>query len=325
MGRTSLVLTMGEPSGIAPEITIKAWRDRNKAGLPSFFVLGDPSLYADAPVTEIRAPEEAAAVFDTALPVLPVRLEKPVVTGVPDASHAAAVIESIDRAARFCRDGRARAVVTNPIQKSSLQQSGLFVFPGHTEYLAHLDGGAAEPVMMLAAKDLRVVPLTIHIALKDVPAAITKESICCTVRTLHKALKKDFGISAPRIAVAGLNPHAGEGGAFGREEIETITPALGILRMEGIAVSGPHAADTLFHEEARAKYDAALCMYHDQALIPLKTLDFHGGVNVTLGLGFIRTSPDHGTALGIAGQGVANHQSLVQALLLADTLAKKRG
>lgn len=312
-----LALTMGEPAGIAPEITIKAWQDRRKTALPCFFVIGDPFLYGGVPVVEIKAPQEALAVFDAELPVLPVRLAKAVKTGAPDSANAAAVLESIEKAVSFCRDGNAAAVVTNPIQKSSLQKSGLFPFPGHTEYLAHLTGGAM-PVMMLAAKDLRVVPLTIHMALKDVPLAITQDLICKTARIIHAAL------GAPRIAVAGLNPHAGEEGAFGREEIEIIAPAIAMLKAEGLLVSGPHSADTLFHAEARAGYDVALCMYHDQALIPLKTLDFHGGVNVTLGLDIIRTSPDHGTALGIAGQGIANHQSLVHALILAGDMAKKR-
>lgn len=285
--------------------------------LPCFFVIGDPVLYADIPVVEIKAPEEAAAVFDTAMPVLPVKLAKASNTGAPDSANAAAVLESIDKALSFCRAGTAAAIVTNPIQKSSLQKSGLFPFPGHTEYLAHLMDGAM-PVMMLAAKDLRVVPLTIHMALKDVPSAITQDLICRTARIIHTAL------GAPRIAVAGLNPHAGEEGAFGQEEIAIIAPAIETLKAEGILADGPYSADTLFHAEARARYDVALCMYHDQALIPLKTLDFHGGVNVTLGLDIIRTSPDHGTALGIAGQGIANPQSLVQALILAGHMAKKR-
>lgn len=317
MGALPLAVTMGEPAGIGPDITIKAWQDRRKMALPCFFVIGDPDLYEHAAV--IERPEQAADLFDTALPVLPVKLPAPNVWGAPDTRNAGAVMESIDRAVAFCAQGLAGAVVTNPIQKSSLQKSGLFPFPGHTEYLAHLRGATTPPVMMLAARDLRVVPLTIHTALKDVPAAITQDLIRETVHTIHKAFDPP-----PRIAVAGLNPHAGEDGAFGREEIDIITPAIQSLRAEGLCVSGPHSADTLFHLEARAGYDVALCMYHDQALIPLKTLDFHGGVNITLGLDIIRTSPDHGTALSLAGKGLASHQSLVQALLLAGDRAKKR-
>ncbi len=319
-----LAVTMGEPAGIAPEITIKAWQDRHKMGLPCFFVIGDPSLYKTAPVKILDAPSEAQAVFREFLPILPLKNNVRSVSGNPESHNAAAVIESIDRAVGFCVNGLAGAVVTNPIQKSSLQKSGLFDFPGHTEYLAHLADAKNPPVMMLVAKDLRVVPLTIHMPLKDVAGVITQELICDTARTINAALKKDLGIVSPRIAVAGLNPHAGEDGAFGSEEIKVITPAVTRLKREGLAIEGPHSADTLFHPEARSQYDVALCMYHDQALIPLKTLDFHGGVNVTLGLDIIRTSPDHGTALAIAGSGKASHQSLVQAMIFAGDMVKKR-
>ncbi len=310
-----LALTMGDPAGIAPEITLKAWQGRSNWNLPPFFVIGDPVLYNGAKV--ITSPAQASEVFKDALPVLPLALKAQVKPGVLDSANAPVVLESIRRGVAFCDSGEAFAIVTNPIHKSVLKKSGLFDFPGHTEYLAYLTKSKTPPVMMLAAKDLRVVPLTIHMALKDVPKTITENLICATGRTIHAAL------GHPRIAVAGLNPHAGEEGAFGTEEIEIIAPAIERLKKEGLNISGPHSGDTLFHADMRKTYDIALCMYHDQALIPLKTLDFHGGGNVTLGLPIIRTSPDHGTALGIAGQGVANPQSLVQALLLAESLARK--
>lgn len=310
-----LALTMGEPSGIAPEITVKAWEARRKFNLPPFFVIGDPALYPAAQI--IETPAQGVEVFESALPVLPLLLKEKAVAGQLNPANAPCVLESIQRAVKFCENGQARALITNPIHKSVLQKSGLFDFPGHTEYLAHLTGSKTPPVMMLAAKELRVVPLTIHMPLKDVPASITEDLIMQTARTIYAALDN------PRIAVAGLNPHAGEDGAFGAEEIDIIAPAIKKLKAEGLTISGPHSADTMFHDDIRRTYDVALCMYHDQALIPLKTLDFHGGVNVTLGLPVIRTSPDHGTALPIAGQGMANPQSLVQALLFADSLAKK--
>ncbi len=310
-----LALTMGDPAGIAPEITLKAWQGRNNWNLPPFFVIGDPALYDGA--QQITSPARAIDVFKDALPVLPLALNAKANPGVLDSANAPPVLESIRRAVAFCESGEAAAIVTNPIHKAILKKSGSFDFPGHTEYLAHLTNSKTPPVMMLAAKELRVVPLTIHMALKDVPQNITQDLICATARTINVALDN------PRIAVAGLNPHAGEEGAFGTEEIEIIVPAIERLKAEGLKISGPHSGDTLFHADMRRTYDVALCMYHDQALIPLKTLDFHGGVNVTLGLPIIRTSPDHGTALGIAGQGVANPQSLVQALLLAESLARK--
>ncbi len=310
-----LALTMGDPAGIAPEITLKAWEGRNNWNLPTFFVIGDPALYDGA--QPITSPAQAIEVFKDFLPVLPLALNAKATPGVLDSANAPAVLESIRRAVAFCERGEASAIVTNPIHKSILKKSGLFYFAGHTEYLAHLTHSKTAPVMMLAAKGLRVVPLTIHMPLKDVSHTITGDLICATARTINVALDH------PRIAVAGLNPHAGEEGAFGTEEIDIIAPAIERLKAEGLRISGPYSGDTLFHADRRKTYDVALCMYHDQALIPLKTLDFHGGVNVTLGLPIIRTSPDHGTALSIAGQGVANPQSLVQAFLLAESLAQK--
>ena len=240
--------------------------------------------------------------------------------GQPDPRNAAAVIEVIARGVDLVMRGEASALTTAPIHKKALMDGAGFRFPGHTEYLAHL-AGVERVVMMLACPDLRVVPTTIHIALADVPDALTPELLRDTIRITHAALRQDFGVTAPRIAVAGLNPHAGEGGAMGREEIDTITPVIEALRAEGLALSGPQSADTMFHAGARAGYDAAICMYHDQALIPIKTLDFDAGVNVTLGLPFVRTSPDHGTAFDIAGKGVADPSSTLAALRMAARLS----
>lgn len=322
---------MGEPAGIGAEITLKAWRMRHGRNLPEFAVLADPhhleevcaDLGLNVPVNVIDDLSEVEEIFDRALPVLPVPLAVPSVPGIPGPENAQAVQDSIEQAVDLCRTGQAGGIVTNPIHKAVLAAAG-FAYPGHTEYLAALCGGNDIPVMMLAALNLRVVPLTIHIALKDVPKAVTQDLIISRARITYAALRRDFGIENPCLAVAGLNPHAGEDGKFGREEMEIIAPAVELLRAEGLNVTGPHAADTLFFEEARQNYDAALCMYHDQALIPVKTLDFHGGVNVTLGLPIIRTSPDHGTALNIAGQGVARPDSLTAALNMAGEMAKAR-
>ncbi len=324
MSLKPIALTMGEPAGIAPEITAAAWRDRAEKNLPPFFVIGDPGLYADhVPVQEIESPQEASAVFEAALPVLPLSLNKSVKAGTPFVENAPCVIESIEKAVRYALEGEVSAIVTNPIQKSVLTQAG-FAFPGHTEFLADLCAGNLHPVMMLASKGLKVVPLTVHTALANVPSLITQEIITETARIVLNALKSDFGLKSPRLAVAGLNPHAGEAGQFGREEIDIIQPAIETLKNEGHDVSGPHSADTMFHEEARKNYDAALCMYHDQALIPLKTLDFHGGVNITLGLPIVRTSPDHGTALEISGKGQAKPDSLMAALFKLSEIVRNR-
>lgn len=323
-----IVLSMGEPAGIGGELTLKAWKASQNQGIHPFFTIDDPArlqaIDPDVSIEIIDHPEQALEVFGRAVPVLPLELSDPPILGSLNPKNGAAVLESIKRGVDFCLKGEAAALVTNPIHKAVLMDAG-FNHPGHTEYVADLCGRNEIPVMMLAAKDLRVVPLTVHVALSQVPSMITKDMICERVRIVNYALKRDYKIETPRIAVCGLNPHAGENGKFGLEDQEVITPALEVLKTEGIDVSGPHPADTLFHEEARKKYDIAIGMYHDQALIPLKTLDFHGGVNVTLGLSVVRTSPDHGTALDIAGKAIANPQSLINAIKVAVEIATNRG
>ncbi len=320
-----LALTMGDPAGIGPELSLLAWQAL-RAGGPAFALLADPAHLAPpssaVPVRIVSDMAEAAAAFSDALPVLPVPLGAPPVPGRPDPANAAATLASIERAVRLAQSGEAAAVVTNPISKATLYAAG-FRHPGHTEFLAALTG-APLPVMMLANDFLRVVPVTIHVSLRAALDGLTTAGIIAAGRILAAALRQQFGIPQPRIAVAGLNPHAGEGGAMGAEEATLIQPAIEALLAEGIAVTGPHPPDTLFTPAARAGYDAALCMYHDQALIPLKTLDMASGVNITLGLPIIRTSPDHGTAFDIAGSGRADPASLIAALRLAATLAGKR-
>ena len=325
-----LALSMGEPAGIGGEITLLAWLRRG-ANVPVFYAIDDPDRLAalarklgwDVPVRPIAAPADAAAVFPAALPVLPVGGRVQAAPGRPVIADAALVLRAIDMAVADARAGRAAAVVTNPINKDALYRAG-FRHPGHTEYLAELAGVAEGAVMMLACPELRVVPVTIHLALRDAVAALTPAAIVHAGRVADAALRREFGIARPRLAVAGLNPHAGEGGSLGREDIEIVAPAIATLCAAGIDARGPLAADTMFHAAARRGYDAALCMYHDQALIPLKTIDFDGGVNVTLGLPFIRTSPDHGTALDIAGTGRARPDSLIAALKLAAEMAARR-
>jgi len=325
-----LAVTMGEPAGIGGEIALKAWLDR-AAGLPPFYLRDDPERIAGlaaglgwpVPVREIAAPDEAVAVFAAALPVAPIGIRPRGHAGHPDPADAPAVIAAIDSAVADVRDGRAAALVTNPIHKDSLYRAG-FRHPGHTEYLAELAGGGRTPVMMLVCPELRVVPVTIHLPLRRVVDALSAEAIVTAAHITDTALRADFGIAAPVLAISGLNPHAGEAGGLGREEIEIIEPAIAVLRGKGIDARGPLAADTMFHAAARRSYDAALCMYHDQALIPIKTIDFDGGVNVTLGLPFVRTSPDHGTAFGIAGKGIARAGSLIAALRLAAGMAATR-
>jgi len=318
----ALVLTCGEPAGIGPEIAARAWEALG-ARLP-FAWIGDPAhLPSGVPVREVTEPGEAAHAAASALPVLPHAFPTPATPGRPAAQNAAEVVAVIARAVQLVQSGAAAGLVTGPIHKKALQDGAGFAYPGHTEYLAAL-AGADRVVMMLACPDLRVVPATIHVPLAEVPAALTAEGLTATIRITHAALRRDFGIAVPRIAVAGLNPHAGEGGAIGGEEIELIGPVLAGLRAEGYALDGPLSADTMFHPAARARYDAAVAMYHDQALIPIKTIDFAGGVNVTLGLPFIRTSPDHGTAFDIAGQGRADATSLIAALRMADAMARAR-
>lgn len=322
-----IAITMGEPAGIGGELTIKAWQERHKEDLPPFFAIDEierlQSIDPSVPIEEIQNPLEALDVFDEALPVLQCPLKEPAVLGTLNSKNGVCVIQSIDRAVQYCMDGQASALVTNPIHKAALYDVG-FDHPGHTEFVAHLCGKGETPIMMLAAQELRVVPLTVHIPLKDVPAAISQDLIIEKARIVHESMKADFKIASPRIAVCGLNPHAGEDGKIGQEDREVIEPAIEKLKAEGLNISGPYPADTMFHEEAREGYDVALGMYHDQALIPLKTVDFHGGVNVTMGLSVVRTSPDHGTALDIAGQGVANPKSFINAIKMADDIAGNR-
>ena len=316
-----LALTMGDPAGIGGELTVRAWQALHASG-PAFTAIDDPSRLHGVPVCTVGSLAEAAGVFAEALPVLPVRLAARVVLGSPDRANAAATIASIERAVQLAQAHEATAVVTNPISKAVLYAAG-FRHPGHTEFLAELTG-CRHPVMMLANDFLRVVPVTIHVSLRAALDGLTTEAIIATSRITATALRVQFGIASPRLAIAGLNPHAGEGGAMGDEEARLIAPAIAALRAEGITVSGPHPPDTMFTPAARAGYDAAICMYHDQALIPLKTLDMASGVNVTLGLPIIRTSPDHGTAFDIAGRGCADPASLIAALRLAATLAERR-
>ncbi len=331
-----LAVTMGDPAGIGLDITLTAFADRARRPLPSFVLYADPdavtarahAISVGVKVRVIVAPADLAQGPTDALAVIPIPLARPVVPGKPDPANGAAVIASIERAVAAVVAGEAAAVVTNPISKQTLYATG-FKHPGHTEFLAelaqrHMGSGPVTPVMMLASDELRVVPLTIHVALADVPRRITQATIAETVRITAAALIHDFGIPHPRIAVAGLNPHAGEGGAIGREDADIIAPAIAALRAAGLDVRGPLSADTMFHAAARATYDAAIAMYHDQALIPIKTLAFDRGVNVTLGLPFVRTSPDHGTAFDIAGRGLADATSLVEAMRLADRMARAR-
>ena len=319
-----IALTSGDPSGVGLEISGKAWAAL-KADVP-FFLIADPdhvSQATDVPVTVITSPEQACDAAKTALPVLPLSFPAKPLIGAETPQNAAAIIASIEQAVGFVQSGQAVAVCTNPINKKVLKDGADFAHPGHTEFLAYL-GGVEASVMMLCAPELKAVPTTIHIALADVPTALTPELIRYTITTTHRALLRDFGVNVPVIAVAGLNPHAGEGGNMGREELDYIAAALDDLRATGIEILGPLPADTMFHPQARARYDAAVCMYHDQALIPLKTLNFSAGVNTTLGLPFIRTSPDHGTAFDIAGRGIADPNSLIEALKQASDMAENR-
>lgn len=326
-----LALTMGDPSGIGLDVTLDLWLERVRLDLPAFLFIGDgEALLARAAARGLdiavaaATPETAATVFDEAIPVHAVPLVEPAIAGKPSSKNAGPIIAAIETAVTLTMAGRTSAVVTNPIAKAVLYDSG-FPFPGHTEYLADLaaraTGKQALPVMLLAGPKLRSVPVTIHIPLKDVPAALTEDLVFETALVTARDLKQRFGIAAPRLAVAGLNPHAGEGGALGLEDTAIVAPAIERLKELGIDAVGPLPADTMFHEAARATYDVAICMYHDQALIPAKALGFDDSVNVTLGLPFIRTSPDHGTAFSLAGTGQAKPDSLLAALRLAHELA----
>ncbi len=329
-----LALTLGDPAGIGPEIICKAWKALR--GVPqAFMVVGDYDalvaacgVRAEIVVRRVGGPDEAQAVFHDALPVLDLPLRAPVVAGKASPAYAAAVIGWIETGAGLALSGAVSGLVTAPIAKAPLYDAG-FQFPGHTEFLADLTSGAPHegprgPVMMLTAKDLRAVLVTIHQPLLRAIAGLSIDAIMQTARVTEAALRRDFGIARPRLALAGLNPHAGEGGAIGREEIEILNPAAERLRAEGVSCSDAKPADSLFHEEARGAYDAVICLYHDQALIPVKTLDFWGGVNVTLGLPIIRTSPDHGVGFDIAGRGLARPESLIAAIRLAGEIALQR-
>jgi 4-hydroxythreonine-4-phosphate dehydrogenase len=325
-----LALTLGEPAGIGPDITLKAWLRRDELKLPPFYLLGDrdflqqraKTLGLDVKLADVDA-GDAAAAFARALPVVATGRTATALPGRPDGASADAAMASIRQAVSDERAGRAGAVVTNPIAKSVLYRAG-FQHPGHTEFLAELassNGRTPQPVMMLWSPVLVVVPVTIHLSLREAVEKLSTDLIVTTARIVAASLKARFGLANPRLAIAGLNPHAGEDGSLGTEDLTIVAPAIEILRGDGITVAGPLPADTMFHDAARKTYDCAICMYHDQALIPVKTLAFDDAVNVTLGLPFIRTSPDHGTAFDIAGTGRANPASLIAALRLAARMA----
>ncbi len=328
-----LALTCGDPGGIGLDIAILSWRLRHSDGVPAFYLLARPEvvterarlLGAEVPVRQTTA-VEALSDFPDALPVVALENSQRAEPGHSLATNATATIEAIDRAVRDVMTGHAAAVVTLPIAKKPLHEAG-FGFPGHTEYLAHLakrhTGISLTPIMMLSGPRLRTIPVTVHVQLAEVPSLLTVEKIIRTCKIAASDLRTRFGITNPRLAVSGLNPHAGEDGAFGGEDATIIRPAVEALIADGLSATGPQPADTMFHDEARDRYDVAVCMYHDQALIPVKALDFEKTVNVTLGLPFIRTSPDHGTAFDLAGTGKANPRSLIEALKLADTLVRR--
>jgi 4-hydroxythreonine-4-phosphate dehydrogenase len=327
---------MGDPAGIGPDISLTAWQSLAGGNGPCFFVIGDQDVFRKRAsllggglrVITIGSTAEAANAFADGLPVLPLDIpSRPVETGIPDPRNALSIVTSIERAVSLVFDGEAAGVVTNPIAKSVLMERG-FRHAGHTEFLAELaerhGAGTHTPVMLMASPRLKVVPVTVHIPLREVAAALTRDRLIEVATIVDGSLRRDFGIANPRIAVCGLNPHAGENGVLGGEEIEVISPAIEALRGQGLIISGPHSADTLFHEAARETYDAVLAMYHDQGLIPFKTMSFEDGVNVTLGLPFVRTSPDHGTAFSLAGTGRANPASFIEALRVAANIAHNR-
>ncbi|WP_310619934.1 4-hydroxythreonine-4-phosphate dehydrogenase PdxA [Flexibacterium corallicola] len=330
--KKALAVTMGDPSGIGPDITLLAWQERYKRDIPCFYLIADPAFIQERikllglPMKiKETTPENARFAFDTHLPVVPLSGSVSASCGVPSSTNAALVLESIATAVQHVQTNRADAVVTNPICKSSLYSAG-FKHPGHTEYLASLatdmDGVEPTPVMLLAGPQLMTVPLTVHIPLQEVPATLTEDLIIEKARIVHRDMKARFGLASPRLAICGLNPHAGENGTMGLEDRDVILPAIKKLQEEGIEASGPHPADTIFHPGARNSYDVVLAAYHDQALIPVKTIAFDETVNVTLGLPFVRTSPDHGTAFSLAGTGKASAGSLSAAMRLAVALAE---
>lgn len=331
-----IALTMGDPAGIGPDIALAAWQARRQESLPPFFLVGDPDLLQargkqlglDVPVRCCEPSDDLANIFENALPVLSVPLTYPVKAGIPDPHAAPAIIKAIEIGVDLIYAGTASAVVTNPINKALLLETG-FSHPGHTEFLgilARRHGGEAFPVMMLASEEFRVIPATVHIPLRAVPEALNKTLLLRTIEVTADCLTGWFGVPSPRIAVTGLNPHAGESGAIGREEIEIIAPAIDEARSKGLNdISGPYPADTIFQKRLRRTYDAVITMYHDQALVPIKTLAFDRAVNLTPGLPFIRTSPDHGTAYDLAGTGKARPTSLMEAIRLAAKLAATAG
>ncbi|HEX8572187.1 MAG TPA: 4-hydroxythreonine-4-phosphate dehydrogenase PdxA [Allosphingosinicella sp.] len=321
-----LAVALGDPAGIGPEITAKAWERREAEGLPPFFAVGAPEALRavwDGPIEVVAGPDEAAHCFRDRLPVIRIDAAGATEPGSPTLEGARNALDSLELAVGLTRSGASSALVTGPVSKAQLYAIG-FTHPGQTEFVAERCGIAAEMVaMMLAGPTLRTVPVTTHVALRDVPGLVTAELIVARGRTTIRALRRLFGIEWPRLAVAGLNPHAGEGGALGREEIDFVIPAIERLREEEADVTGPHAPDTLFHLRMRSTYDAALCLYHDQALVPLKTLHFDEGVNITLGLPIVRTSPDHGTAFALAGQDRALPTAMVAALKMAADCARR--
>ena len=326
-----LAVSLGDPAGVGPELICEAWARREAELLPPFFVAGGLDTLAQAgrmrgfpiPLVEVDDPAEAAGAFGSALPVIG-RFDSGYHPGLPEEAGGQLAFESLETAARLAVSGQASGLVTGPIAKAELAKVG-FAFPGQTEFVAHACGIAAEDaVMMLAGPQLRTVPMTVHCALAEVPGRLSIELIVRRSRIVSRALQRDFGIERPRLAITGLNPHAGEQGRMGREEIAIIAPAIGRLRDEGIEATGPHPADTLFAPHKRGDYDVAIAMYHDQALVPLKTLDFDEGVNVTLGLPIVRTSPDHGTAFDIAGKGIARAEAMIAAIRMAGECAARR-
>jgi 4-hydroxythreonine-4-phosphate dehydrogenase len=326
-----LALSLGDPGGVGPEIVGKAWLALRDERRSAFMVVGDASLVAaqGLPVARVDSAQEAARIYPDALPVMDRPCPVNVQPGRPDPALAGAITGWIEQAVTLTLSAETAGVVTCPIAKAPLYQAG-FRFPGHTEFIAELTAaapfdGVRGPVMMLTARDLRACLVTIHVPLNEVPELVTMDRVLLTARVVHEALIRDFGIQRPRLALAGLNPHAGEGGAIGLEEREVLLPAAEQLRAQGVDITDPLPADTLFHDEARATYDAAICLYHDQGLIPVKTLDFWGGVNATLGLPIVRTSPDHGVGYDIAGKGLARPDSLIAAIRLASEMAARRG
>ncbi|MBC7504948.1 MAG: 4-hydroxythreonine-4-phosphate dehydrogenase PdxA [Sandarakinorhabdus sp.] len=322
-----LAVSMGDPAGIGPEIVAAAWAAREAEALPAFFAIGDRRAIAavwNGPIISLAAPADAAAAFPHGLPLVQVDDPGEITPGNPSLAGARCALDSLEIAVGLARNGFAGGIVTGPVSKAQFYAIG-FNYPGQTEFVAERCGiSASNAVMMLAGPTLRTVPITVHAPLSDVPRMLTLELILAKARITARALTRDFGIDHPRLAFAGLNPHAGESGTLGREEVDIIRPAVEVLLAEDIIVHGPLAADSMFHAEARRHYDAAMCMYHDQALIPLKTLHFDDGVNVTLGLPIVRTSPDHGTAFGIAGKGLANPRAMIEAIRMAGQCAARR-